>query len=527
MIAFDTEDDSQGTVTIVNFFDGQNHVTYRGEDCRFKAWGYIHAKQPEMYWGANCAYDLYNLFGSWLGKVCTLQYVGSGLMRGTYRFAKATFYDTWRHWPATVEKMGEAIGLPKLEMPHLGCNCDDCVDYCRRDTEITWRFVSEMLSRYEALGLFKLKATLPAMALELFKQFYTKEFCRLDDYYLNAFKKAYYGGRVEAYHLGVLHGVKHYDVNSLFPSVMVSNNFPDTDGINITNKPSFFEREGIFEGSVFIPRSFFPCLPVRDAELIFPYGQVSGSWPYPEIRQLLNDGGDVVSCREAIEFDSTESPFTSYIKFCYGKRLEAKTELDKMFWKLTMNSLYGKFGQNRGLDIIHDDIDTTIDAKAKHANVVWSAYVTSYARLSLLRFLRSCSTCFYTDTDSLFSHDTLETSAELGALKLEATYKEWETKGCKLWRGDDEYKVKGVKKEAAKGFFHTGRTTIKRPVRFREARRYAQVENSEIARKRSVANIWIDYTKEIRKEYTKRKVFKDGSTEPWNILEYHQFRKGL
>jgi hypothetical protein len=121
----------------------------------------------------------------------------------------------------------------------------------------------------------------------------------------------------------------------------------------------------------------------------------------------------------------------------------------------------------------------------------------------------------------------LETSTELGALKLEATYSEWETKGCKLWRGDDEYKVKGVKKEAAKGFFHTGRTTIKRPVRFREARRYAQVENSETARQRSVANIWIDYTKEIRKEYTKRKVFKDGSTEPWNILEYHQFKKGL
>jgi len=40
---------------------------------------------------------------------------------------------------------------------------------------------------------------------------------------------------------------------------------------------------------------------------------------------------------------------------------------------------------------------------AKHANIIWSAYVTSYPRLSLLRFFGPFSRMFYTDTDSLFT----------------------------------------------------------------------------------------------------------------------------
>lgn len=511
MIAFDTEDDSQGSVKIVNFFDGQDHITYRGEKCRYKAWGYLHEHPNEMYWGANCAYDLVNLFGPWLGKVVTLQYVASGLMRGSYRLAKGTFYDTFRHWPATVEQMGKAIGLPKLSMPHLGCDCDDCVDYCRRDTEITWRFVTEMLSRYEAIGLDSLRSTLPSMALQLFKQFYTKDFCRLEDYHLNAIQKAYYGGRVEVYRLGVIHGtINHYDVNSLFPSVMLGGRYPDTDSISVTLKPDF-KREGIFEGSVYIPRTDYPCLPVRDNELIFPYGFVNGSWPYPEIRQLLEDGGKIIKCKEAIEFDEVEEPFTGYVKYCYKHRQESKTELDNVFWKLMLNSLYGKFGQTSALEMIFDDREVILDAKAKHANIIWSAYTTSYARLALLRFLRSTSSLFYTDTDSLFTYDVLSLGKALGQLKLEGTYSQAEFKGNKFYRVDKLTKAKGVNRKYADEFFEKGKVTFKAPVRYRESRRRG-----------TIPNVWRDIEKRNFKEYTKRKNIGGGMTEPWNIFDYQK-----
>ncbi len=512
MICFDTEDDSQGTVTILNFFDGKNHTTFRGENCRYRAWGHLNELKHEQVWAVNAEYDLVNLFGPWLGKICTLQYVRSGLMRASFKEAKITFYDTLRHWPASVEDMGKAIGLLKLSMPHLGCTCDDCVDYCRRDTEIAWKFVDEMLGRYESIGLDMVRSTLPSMALALFRQFYTKEFQQLDDYHLNFMRKGYYGGRVEIYRLGKITGaINHYDVNSLFPSVMKGGIFPDLDSIYTTTKPDF-NKEGIFEGWIYIPQVNIPGLPVRADELIFPYGSVFGTWPYPEIRKLMEDGGRVVRCKEAVEFDDVESPFDRYVDFCYGKRLEAKTELDKIFWKLMLNSLYGKFGQCSGLEIIFNDKDQTLDGRAKHANVVWSAYITSYARLRLLGFLRSCLTPFYTDTDSLFTFDSFPVSPELGALKLEGTYQEAEFKGSKIYCLDYVARAKGVPRKMSGDFFRTGKAVYKKPMRFKEGQK-----------RRLQPNVWHEVEKEARKEYSKRKIYPDGSTEPWNFLEYQRF----
>lgn len=514
MICFDTEDDSQGNVKIINFFDGNKHSTFVGDNCRYKSWSHLYKIAPAQVWAVNAEYDLVNLFGPWLGKLTTLQYVSSGLMRAIWREGKVTFYDTMRHWAASVESMGKTIGLPKLSMPHLGCTCDDCVEYCKRDTEITWRFVDEMLSRYEAIGLDKVRSTLPSMALQLFKQFYVSEFPELPEYHRDFFHRGYYGGRVEVYKMGLISGViNHYDVNSLFPSVMRDYTYPDLTSGYVTDKPDF-EKDGMFEGWVYQPKSDYPCLPVRHNEILFPYGSLYGIWPYPEIRQLLQDGGKVIRCKEAIEFDATESPFINYVNFCYGKRLEATEELDKIFWKLMLNSLYGKFGQSKGLHIIFDDEEKILEGVAKHANVIWSAYVTSYARLRLLSFLRSSKTCFYTDTDSLFTFDELDTSPSLGQLKLEGTYSHVEFKGNKLYCLDDKPKAKGVPRNVAGDFFKTGEAKFRKPMRFKESR----VRGLQ-------ANVWNEVVKKNRMRYTKRYIKEDLSTEPWNFADYIEFKK--
>ncbi len=514
MICYDTEDDSQGNVKIINFFDGNQHTTFIGDNCRYKAWGHLHKIEPENVWAVNAEYDLINLFGSWLGWLCTLQYVSSGLMRATWCEGKITFFDTMRHWPASVETMGKTIGLPKLSMPHLGCTCDDCIAYCQRDTEITWRFVDEMLSRYRNIGLDQIRSTLPSMALQLFKQFYTKEFHQLTDYQRDFFHKGYYGGRVEVYRTGKIEGkINHYDVNSLFPSVMKDFHYPDLNSLSTTLKPDF-EKEGMFEGWVFVPETNYPCLPVRNDEILFPYGSLYGTWPYPEIRQLLKDGGKVLRCKEALEFEETENPFIDYVDYCYKKRLESDNELDKIIWKLFLNSLYGKFGQSRGLQIIFNDEEKTLEGVAKHANVIWSAYVTSYARLRLLHYLRSVDTCFYTDTDSLFTFDTVPTSMDLGKLKLEGTYSQVEFKGNKLYCLDDMPKAKGIPRKMAGDFFRNGKAVFRKPMRFKESRRRGMQ-----------ANVWHEVEKVDQMSYTKRILKEDGSTQPWNYLDYLDAKK--
>ncbi len=518
MVTFDTEDNSQGIVTIINFYDGNKHITYKGKNCRYKAWDYLHEIAPDTIWAVNAEYDLINLFGPWLTKLCSLQYAKSGLLRATYKDAKIIFLDTLRHWPASVEEMGKVIGLPKLSMPHLGCECDDCVEYCRRDTEITWRFVSEMSDRYESLGLDTIRSTLPSMALQLFKKFYVQEFPVISPYHKKYLRKGYFGGRVEIYRMGKINGkINHYDVNSLFPSVMIDYSYPDLNSLYTTNKPDF-NREGIFRGKVFVPYTYFPCLPFRANEIIFPTGYLEGSWAYPEIRQLLEDGGNIVHCEEALEFDESENPFDTYVKFCYKKRLESKHELDKTFWKLMLNSLYGKFGQNSDLTIISNDEEKVLrTGDVAHANVIWSAYVTSYARLRLLSYLRSCASVFYTDTDSLFTFDNLPVSSELGALKLEGNYMEVEFIGNKLYCLDDNVRAKGVPRKYAGDFYRTGKAVYRRPYRLRESRRRGVIPN-----------VWNDITKEHLKKYSKRKILSDGSTEPWNYPEYrHLISKGI
>ena len=514
MVTVDTEDNSQGLVTIIDFFDGKTHSTFTGENCRYKAWGYLREVAPETVWACNAEYDLINIFGPWIGKLCTLQYVKAGLMRASYREGKITFLDTIRHWPVSVEGMGKIIGLPKLSMPHLGCDCDSCIEYCQRDAEITWRYVDAMLQRYEGLGLETIRSTLPSMAFQLFRKFYPNEFPVIPDYIKQTMRKGYYGGRVEIYRVGEIDGpVNHYDVNSLFPSVMLDRSYPCVNSIYVTGTPNF-QKEGIFEGWINLPHTEFPCLPVRASEIVFPYGSIYGVWPYPEVRQALEDGGEILSCKQCIEFDEVENPFDSYVRFCYGNRLQSVNPIDSAFWKLLLNSLYGKFGSHNEITVIYNDEEKILTGDSKQANVIWSAYVTSYARLKLLGYLRSASKNYYTDTDSLFTPDELPVSTDLGALKLEGIYSKAWFKGNKIYCVDGIAKSKGVPKSQALEFFQNGRATYRKPSRLRESRR------------RGIqANVWNDVSKEFRKDYTKRKITIDGTTEAWNIDEYHGFMK--
>jgi len=516
MISLDTEDDSCGTVKIINFFDGQDHITFTGPNLQYRAWGWLQSVAPETVWCTQTEYDLINLFGPWLGRFTTLQYVKAGLMRATFRLAKIVFLDTLRHWPASVEKMGEAIGLEKLSMPHLGCDCDDCVYYCRRDSEITWRYTDAMCQRYRDLGLDSIRSTLPSMALQLFKQFYAKDFPEIPSYIKKQMRRGYYGGRVEIYQMGKIEGpINHYDVNSLFPSCMVDFSYPDVSSLRSTTSPDF-QKEGVFEGWVLVSYNDYPTLPVRDEEILFPHGNLYGAWCYPEIRQVLKDGGKIISCKEAVEFDEVENPFDNYVKFCYGKRLNSKDGLDSQFWKLMLNSLYGKFGSHNEITTIFDDEERAIGGESRTANVIWAAYVTSYARLRLLEFLRSAGSNYYTDTDSLFTLDTLPTSTRIGELKLEGIYKTAEFRGNKLYVLDSVARAKGVPRNKAQEFFDTGKTSYKKPARFREARRTSKQ-----------ANYWYDQEKHNNQVYTKRKILDSGKTVPWEFGEYKIFKERL
>jgi len=213
----------------------------------------------------------------------------------------------------------------------------------------------------------------------------------------------------------------------------------------------------------------------------------------------------------AVEFPGTCAPFLGYIRFCYAERMAAISEVDKTFWKLMMNTLYGKFGQTGGLTMIYDDREIEMATETAHANVIWAAYVTAYARLHLLSLLRQAGDVFYCDTDSVFTHAVLPTGGDLGQLKEEGTYDDVMFYGNKLYVLDGRAKAKGVRREVARDFLRTGQATFRKPVRFRESRRLG-----------AQPNVWYHVTKQLRSEYTKRIIREDQSTAPWEYAAYRR-----
>jgi hypothetical protein len=504
MIALDTEDDSDGSVTIINFYDGLRHTTFVGPECRTAAWNWLLEQAPETVWCCNTEYDLINVFGAWLGKMCTLQYVSAGLFRATLRDASIVFYDTLRHWPMSVKQMGVYLGLPKMERDAFS------VEYCRRDTEIVWRFVARMTEQYDELGL-RLKATLPSMAMQLWRRMSGVKAVKIPAELRDYFRRGYYGGRVEVYQFGEIHGsTYHYDVNSLFPYVMRNRDYPLLTEWSQTVYPEF-SRDGIASVTINLPESYFPCLPVRTTEGIFyPFGLLSGTWTFPEIRQALGDGGKILGVQSAIEFRQSTNPFSRYVDFCYQRRQDSADDLGRRFWKLMLNSLYGKFGQKEGFETIYQDRQYKQTSKGSgYANVIWAAYVTAYARLELLSWLRRCSRVYYTDTDSLFTPDTLPTTAALGGLKREGVYSTCQFVGKKIYTVDGVSKAKGVPVDVAADFIRTGRATYRRPARFRMSRRSFMRPN-----------VWYEFDKHLTRELNKRILERNGTTRPWRIDQY-------
>ena len=517
ILSLDTEDDSRGNPLLIDFYDGTNHYTFTNP---MKAWEWLVKQSPAHVWACNTEYDLLNLFGDWTARVLTLQYVSSGLMRATMDEANITFYDTMRHSnpPLSVAAMGKLVGKEKKK-DYFGDRVTPAlIAACQTDSEIVFDYVTLQLNEYQKLGL-SLKATLPAMAMQYWHDHFNRvEYPRMKTDIRERFRQGYYGGRVEVFRFGkIKETVNHYDVNSLYPHVMKSFQYPDIARRERQTRKPDFSKFGMAMIDIDVPETNIPCLPYRsEKEILFPFGKMTGAYCYPEIRQAIADGAKVGKIHWSIEYDQGIDPFSKYIDTCYRNRMNAKNGVENRFWKMMMNSLYGKFGSRDSLLTISKDREFTITSPARFSNVIWAAYVTCYARLVLLQHLRKCSAVYYTDTDSVFTPDTLKTSSDLGELKLEGVYKFCEFYGNKVYVVDDVYRARGVprkregsEEDPARDFILTGRCIFRRPARLRESRR-------SFAR----ANVWYDAEKQFKAEYTKRKILKNGKTLPFTLSEY-------
>jgi hypothetical protein len=293
-----------------------------------------------------------------------------------------------------------------------------------------------------------------------------------------------------------------YDFNSLYPSVMC-NKYPLPSSAKLfknrsgkLDKKYIKEYEGVSDVIVECPYMYYPLLPYRDNDkLIFPIGTFRGVYTHLELRKALKLGYKIKKCFKTLFYTKTFYPFKTYVMDLYKRRLKYQKDNNIIYAtmiKTLLNSLYGKFATKNFNEFTFLDMDNTelqeedfigayMDFKhdetgkiikgtgrrgykenEKECNQnyilpILSSYTTAYGRIKLYDSLVKLN-AIYCDTDSILTTKKIESSKELGELKLEKISRIGyivKPKFYRLFNELDSYdiiKVKGVRKVDLKTF---------------------------------------------------------------------------
>jgi hypothetical protein len=361
-------------------------------------------------------------------------------------------------------KLDIDYGLMEAGVRHL--HQREIVKYLERDVKFLWELCTEFLD------MFGMQLTIGTTAMKELRKLHSFDRLTLDeDAAIRGGKIAgggyrpgyYYGGRVECFEAGIIEGnFKVYDVNSMYPYAMKNAMHPATrsyfSGSKITKDTCFITATGHNRGA----------FPMRDKKggLRFDveYGTFSVTrheWDMAEELGLF-DCERVHSCEE---FDAMVC-FDEFVDKFYDLRMLAANsgdEIRKLFYKLVMNSAYGKFAQSsenyceyrltdQGTDLRGEGWEvSTIHGKVGNAedgwivwekpsldesmfNVATGSSITGAARAQLMLAIAKSERPIYCDTDSLICEGLdVKVGKGLGEWKLEAECDRLAIGGKKLY----------------------------------------------------------------------------------------------
>lgn len=406
------------------------------------------------------------------------------------------FVDTLNIWRMPLAKLGDSIGLPKLEMPPRGASREEWDTYAHRDVEIImqacfrwWTFLKE-----NDLGGFA--STLASQAIRTYRHRFMKHEILIDDNEaaLNLARRALHGGRTECFYLGEVSAtVYKLDINSQYPAVMRSRLMP-TRLIGHYKRISLDELQAWLKTycitatvTIETEQAVFPV--VHDERLVFPVGKYVTSLSTPELVYALKH--KLIKRVHECAIYERGILFKGYIEWFYKYRQECRekgNEVDALNAKLMMNSLYGKFAQ-RGLiynktgetDDLSIKVWTEVDSEtgtvyhhrqyagiteelqheteSRDSHPAIAGHITAYARMHLWRLMQLAGpgNFYYCDTDSLWTnregYERLErelSETDLGKLKLEDVSDAVTLYGAKDYIVDGNARTKGIRKKARK-----------------------------------------------------------------------------
>jgi len=506
-------------------------------------------------WAHNTQYDLGNLWPDELDKF-NVTMVGGRLVSA--RWDNVRFLDTANIFPMPLARLGESVGLKKLKTDAKSER------YLWRDVEIVERGVKllrEMCEEYEA----EEASTLGGLCVRFWHAMGGSNWpCSLEPA-----RDAYFGGRVEVF-APEMHGNLWYtDVNSLYPAMMLEK-FPTAAdlwfGLDDVDR-----AEGVLRGkadcwgvatvALDVPEMDVCPLPVRheSGAVYYPWGRLEGTWTVHEIRRALAKGAKLKRLDAAWGSMTGDTYYGDFVRHFYEQRRVEKDPGRKLMLKLLMNNLYGQLGMsgkvtrslrlaNHAVDLGGGNFACTKDGVpygekllaetqmplAEHVNWLHAAYVTSYGRLALQRFLDLIppQDLIYCDTDSVFfraENPPFPISDQLGEMKLETRLTDAWCRSPKMYRIDNRdtrgtkgdfangpvTKIKGVprKEKLPETMFDTGRCLFRQPYKMRESIAAFDGASNNVTPKTRILSAWRDVEKTIISGYDKKDL-RDGRFFP-------------
>lgn len=298
--------------------------------------------------------------------------------------------------------------------------------------------------------------TLPSLAFAIFRSNFMKDenILKLTGNIEKEIRKGYTGGSTDMF---IPYGKKIYvyDVNALYPSVMLDQDMPIGKPIKFIGDIRKFEPNSFGFFKVNCPDNIeHPILQIKTKtkdgiKTISPIG----SWVMWIFSPEMDNAIKYNYTFEILEGYTFEKGniFRDYVKFLYSLRLQySKSHPLNLIAKILLNSLYGRFGMSEILinyeiiskedfnkiseDLIVDfielddfvlvGIEIEESDDSPNISIGIAAAITAYARIHMSQFKNNPNIrLFYTDTDSIFTDSELDDSfidsKLLGKLKLE------------------------------------------------------------------------------------------------------------
>ncbi|MCG3206247.1 MAG: hypothetical protein KCHDKBKB_02981 [Elusimicrobia bacterium] len=361
-----------------------------------------------------------------------------------------TFRDSFRILPDKLANIAKTFGDSKVDIDFSKeRNKDEEKQRAIKDCELLYRALERFWGLCKSYSS-RPAITIAAQSMDIFR----RGFCAMKKPLVeheNVQREAYYGGRTEIYRYKNANIIE-YDINSLYPFAMRERAFPVghciTASVDEAQISGFVKNGfcGYAHCAVEAPDMNYPILPVRvKGRLFFPTGKFSGTWTIHELEYARRNGYKLSSIT-CTYYQKTERIFADFISHFYAERKASKDDFERLFYKLLMNSLYGKFGMRRernGIAIADDffafmerwkrenvDIATTgklpelINAElgifytteylqSEWIYPLWAAYVTSYSRIYHHSIYRLCEGLAMVDTDSFHCSNLRDGIGEL------------------------------------------------------------------------------------------------------------------